>query len=84
MQEIYSQHRNFVLSKNHKVQCFFLIGREAGGEAEMGFQTPGKAAKRHRSRVPRGLCPLNHRQETRHVCPFQPRSKGKDAQNRLS
>ena len=56
--------------RRHFMASAFLIGGEAGGEAEMGFQTPRKAEKRHRSRVQRGLCPLNHRQETRHVCPI--------------
>ena len=61
----------------------FLIGGKAGGEAEMGFETPRKAEKRHRSRMQRGLCPLNHWQETCHVRLIQPRSERKDAQNRL-
>ena len=50
----------------------------------MGFTPTGKAAERYRSRVSRGLCPLHHRQEAGHVCPVKPRSKGKNAQNRLS
>ena len=49
----------------------------------MGFSIAGKVTERHRSRVPRRLCALHHRQETGNVRPVKSRSKGKNAKDRL-
>ena len=61
---------------------FFSV-REVGGEAEVGEPVAGQAAKGHCPGVSRGLCPLHHGQEARHVRPLQPRPEGQDAQDRL-
>ena len=57
--------------------------REVGGEAEVGEPVAGQAAEGHCPGVSRGLCPLHHGQEARHVRPLQPRPEGQDAQDRL-
>lgn len=63
---------------------FAFPGRETGGEAKMGLSPPGKAAQGHRAGMSRGLCPLHHGEEARHVRPLKPRPEGQDEEDRLS
>ena len=81
-------HENFVDSSSIRASLItsslVFTGGEARSQAEVGFQAAGQAEERHRPGVSGGLCPLRHGEEARHVCPVQPRSKGKDEEDRLS
>ena len=55
--------------------------RKTGGETEMGEQTAWEAEEGHCSRVSRGLCVVNNREEASDVCSVQPRPEGKDEED---